>query len=80
MRTSMYCKVILKFVAFRGNHGIAVCKQRRRIYTEETAKVIAAVWGIELIQLLATLSVLHQDDMKKRMNCTRMILFFKSSW
>ena len=27
----------------------------------------------EFIQFLAVLAVLHQDDMKKRMTCTRMI-------
>ena len=52
----------------------------RRIYTEEKAKVVAAVWGIECIQFLAALAVLHQDytyeekgelhqdDKKKRIN------------
>ena len=43
------------------------------------AKVIAAVWGTELIQFRAALAILHQDelkylhqdDMKNRMNCTR---------
>ena len=41
--------------------------------TEEKAKVVAAVWGTELLLFLALLAVLHQDDMKKRMNCTKMI-------
>ena len=43
--------------------------------------------GIEFIQLLAALAVLHQDDIKTRMNCTRMIerkrmisAYFKSLW
>ena len=40
---------------------------RRRIYTEEKAKVVATVWGTEHIQFLAVLAVLHQDDLKKRM-------------
>ena len=40
------------------------------IYTEEKAKVVAAVWGTEFIKFLA---VLHQDDMKKRINCTGII-------
>ena len=44
-----------------------------RIYTEEKAKVVAAAWGTEFILFLAALAVLHQDDMKKRMNWTRMI-------
>ena len=34
---------------------------RRRIYTEEKAKVVAAVWGTELIQFLATLQIYRQD-------------------
>ena len=38
------------------------------MYTEEKAKVVAAVWGTECIPFLAVLAVLHQDDMKKRMN------------
>ena len=42
----------------------------RRIYTEEKAKVVAAVWGTDFIPFLA---ILHQDDAKKRMNYTRMI-------
>ena len=41
---------------------------RRRIYTEEKAKVVAAVWGAECIQFLAALAILHQDGTKKRMN------------
>ena len=44
---------------------------RRRIYTEE--QVVAAIWGTEFIQFLATLAVVHQDDKKKGINCTRMI-------
>ena len=30
-------------------------RHRRRIYTEENAKVVAAVWGTEFIQFLSTL-------------------------
>ena len=41
---------------------------RRRITTEEKAKVVAAVWGTELIRFLAMLAILHQDDLKKGMN------------
>ena len=37
--------------------------QRRKINTEEKAKVVAAVWETELIQFLAVLAVLHQDGM-----------------
>ena len=39
-----------------------------KICTEEKAKVVTAVWGIEFIQFLAVLAVLQQDDLKKRMN------------
>ena len=41
--------------------------QRRRIKTEEKAKVVAAVWGTEFIQFLATLAIWHQDD-EERIN------------
>ena len=44
------------------------CSHSRRIKTEEKAKVVAAAWGAELIQFLAALAVLHQDDLKKRIN------------
>ena len=36
--------------------------------TEELANVVAAVWRTELIQFIVTLSILHQDDLKKGMN------------
>ena len=39
-----------------------------RIQAEEKAKVVAVVWGTELIEFLAALAILHQDDMKKGMN------------
>ena len=39
---------------------------RRRIKTEEKAKVVAAVWGTELIQFLAALAISPQDKLKKR--------------
>ena len=39
------------------------------MYTEEKAKVVAAVWGTELIKFLAAPAILwHQDDLKIRMN------------
>ena len=37
---------------------------RRRIYTEEKAKVVAAVWGTEFIDFLAALALLTQDYLK----------------
>ena len=50
----------------------------RRIYTEDKAKVVAAVWGIYFIQFLAALAVLPPDNMKKRMSRTRMI--WRQEW
>ena len=41
-------------------------RHRRRIYTKEKAKVVAAVWGREFIELLAELAILHQDDLKTK--------------
>ena len=34
---------------------------------------VAAVWGTEFVQFLAALAVLHSDEWKNRMNCTRMM-------
>ena len=33
--------------------------RRRRINLEENGKVVAAVWGKEFFQLLATLAIVH---------------------
>ena len=41
---------------------------RRRINTEEKAKVVAAIWGTECMQFLVALAVFHQVDLKNRMN------------
>ena len=40
---------------------------------EEKAKVVAADWGAKSIPFFAALAILHQDDLKNRMNCTRTI-------
>ena len=39
---------------------------RRGTYTGKNAKVVAAVWGTELIKFLAALAILHHDDLKNR--------------
>ena len=39
---------------------------RRRIKTEENAKVVAAVWGTEFIQFLAALDIFNEDDFEKK--------------
>ena len=44
-----------------------VSSMQQNKQTEEKAKVVAAVWGMELIQFHAPLQIQHQDDLKKRM-------------
>ena len=56
-----------------------VFSHKRRINTEEKAKVVAAAWGTELIQFLAALANLHQDDMKKSIYTSSMVFSFKNS-
>ena len=51
--------------------GCGGLHHRRIKNTEE--KVVAAVWGTVFIQFLAALAVFNSDDLKNRMNCTRMI-------
>ena len=58
---------------------------RRRIRTEEKAKVVAAVWGTECIQFLAALAILHQDNFEEQDEFLQIILvqnipFFKSPY
>ena len=48
--------------------GCFATDHRRRIKTEEKAKVIAAAWKAELIHFFAMLAILHKDDLKKGMN------------
>ena len=40
---------------------------RRRIKTEEKAKIVASVWGAEFIQFLAALAVLPRTILKSMM-------------
>ena len=49
-------------------HFFYVANHRRRIKTGDKVKVVAAVWGTALIQFLAMLAILHQDDLKIGMN------------
>ena len=46
---------------------------KRRIKTEEKAKVEAFVWGKEFIKFFAALAVLYWTIIIYGMNCTRMI-------
>ena len=41
---------------------------RRRIKTEEKAKIVASVWGEDFIKFLAALAVLPKTILKNRMN------------
>ena len=41
---------------------------RRMMERETKAKVVASVWGTEIIQFLATLSILYGTIWKNRMN------------
>ena len=41
------------------NEPFRTWTHRRRINIEEQGKVVSAVWGIEYIQFLAALAVLH---------------------
>ena len=55
------------------------------INAEEKAKVVAAVWGTEIIQFLAVLATWHQDDFEEQDDpflqiiLAQFMLFFKSS-
>ena len=48
----------------RGAGGIPLT-HRRRINTEEKAKVVAVVYRTEYIKFFAVLAVLHQDDFEE---------------
>ena len=50
---------------------------KRRIQTEEKAKVVVSVWGEKCFQSLAKLAVLSRTILKNRMNSA---FSFKSSW
>ena len=43
---------------------------RRRIYTEDKVKVVAAVRGTTFNPFLATLAIFHQDNLKNRTNAS----------
>ena len=50
---------------------------RRRMKTEEKAKVVASVGEEEFVQFLAVLAVMPRTILKNRMNSS---FSFKSSW
>ena len=45
----------------------------RMIKTGAKAKVVASVWGPEFIKFLVPLAILHWDELKNRINCTKRI-------
>ena len=63
--------VLCRYSDYFRMRGVGV--HRRRIKTEEKAKVVAAARRTELVQFLAALAILHQDNLKNRKNCTRTI-------
>ena len=50
---------------------------KRRRNTEEKAKVVAACWETELLQFLAALAILHQDELKNRLIITLFLNSYK---
>ena len=47
-------------------HILMAEMHRRRMKTEEKAKVVATVWGMEFIQLLVALDIVHQDNFEEK--------------
>ena len=86
--TKPYTRGFTQLKQVRKNSYIFVSTTHRwRIKTDEKAKVVAAIWGTELIQLVVAPASLHQDDSKKGMTSSyfhiamvQFILFFKLSW
>ena len=60
--------LLMVFLLTSGQMALQVsCQHRRRIKTEEKAKVVAVFcMGTELVQFLAALAIFHQDYLKKR--------------
>ena len=57
---------------------MVVSVHRRRINSEEKAKVVVALWEAECIQFLAAPAILHyRMILKKRIILAQFILFFK---
>ena len=52
------------------NISTSIPRRRRRLNTEKRQRLS---WGTEFIQFLAALAVMLKDELKNRMNCTRMI-------
>ena len=72
MRAQHFLKYqILELIAVKRSLGELYGQRpyRKDKYIEEKAKVVAAaVWGADLVQLLAALAVLPRPVLKKRLN------------
>ena len=55
----MVGQTVLYYTGSPAAHG-------RRIKAEEKAKVVASVWGTELIQFLSALAIFHKEGLKKK--------------
>ena len=51
--------------SYQGRIHNKTSNHRRRIKTEAKAKVVAAVWGTEIIQFVAALAILYKDDFEE---------------
>ena len=64
----LHCCIVLYCSVAGQVYTVGYCTyvHRRKIYTEEKAKVVAAAWGIELLQFPAAPAILSQDKLKDR--------------
>ena len=51
--------------------GVKLARIKPWMWSEEKAKVVAAVWGAEFLKFFAALAISYQDDLT-RLICTRM--------
>ena len=65
-------RIMIKLFSCRPPH-YSIDTHRSRIKIEEKAKVVAAVWGQNQFISPCLATLLQQDDLKNRMNCTGMI-------
>ena len=63
------------FPSYLNNFAFDTSIRKRRIYTEEKAKVVAAAWGTELLQFLVARSFLNLDNLKIRNGNENILIF-----
>ena len=86
----MRCTIRSNFASWGIANPWTICTHhRRRMHTEENAKVVHASLGIEFLQNLAALTILNLVELKNMLICIlhpiqlvlrQISLFFKSSW